>query len=56
MKHIKYVETQTQKTYKARETQIYVVHPIWATSTTNIESIIFIIQQNEETQPTTDPL
>ena len=49
-------EIQTQKTHKTRETQIYVVHPVWATSTPNSQSFLSIIQQNEETQPTTNPL
>jgi len=39
-----------------KETQIYVVHPVWATSTPNSQSFLSIIQQNEETQPTTNPL
>ena len=56
MQHIKYAETQTQKTYKTRETQIYVVHPIWATSTPNNQSFFYIIPQDEETQPTVDLL
>ena len=47
---------QPHKTHKTRETQIYVVHPIWDTSTPNSFSFLCIIQQNEETQPTTDPL
>ena len=49
-------KTQTQKTHKTRETQIYVVHPVWATSTPNSQSFLYIIQQNEETKPTADPL
>ena len=36
--------------HKTRETQIYVVHPVWATSTPNSQSFLSIIQQNEETQ------
>ena len=56
MQHIKYAETQAHKTHKTRETQIYVVHLVWATSTMNNQSFLFIIQQNEETQPTTYPL
>ena len=49
-------KTQAHKTHKTRETQIYVVHSVWATSTPNSESFLSILQQNEETQPTTDPL
>ena len=56
MQHIKYVKIQAHKTHKTRETQIYVVHLVWATSTPNSQSFIFIIQQNEETKPTADPL
>ena len=47
---------QAHKTHKTRETQIYVVHPVWATSTPNSQSFLYIIQQNEETKPTADPL
>ena len=47
---------QAHKTHKTRETQIYVVHPVWVTYTPNIQSLFSIIQQNEETQPTVDPL
>ena len=54
MEHIKYAKPKTHKTYKTRETQIYVVHPPWDTSTE--KQPVLIIQQNEETQPTTDPL
>ena len=46
---------QAHKTHKTRETQIYVVHPVWATSTPNSQFFLSIIQQNEETQPTVDP-
>ena len=57
MQHIKYAEnTSTQKTHKTRETQIHVVHPVWATSTLNNQSFLSIIQQNEEIQPTAYPL
>ena len=49
-------KTQAHKTHKTIETQIYVVHPVWATSTPNNQSFLSIIQQNEETQPTADPL
>ena len=41
---------------ETRETQIYVVHLVWATSTPNSQSFLSIIQQNEETQPTANPL
>ena len=41
---------QAHKTNKTRETQIYVVHPVWATSTLNSQSFLSIIQQNEERQ------
>ena len=47
---------QANKTYKTIETQNYVVQPVWATSTPNSQSFLSIIQQNEETQPTADPL
>ena len=47
---------QAHKTHKTKETQIYMVHPVWATSTLNNHSFLSIIQQNEETQPTIDPL
>ena len=47
---------QAHKTHKTRETQIYVVHQVWATSTPNNQSFLSIIQQNEETQPTKDLL
>ena len=57
MQHIKYAEnTSTQKTQKTKETQIYVVHLVWATSTPNNYSFLSIIQQNEKTKPTADPL
>ena len=56
MEHIKYVETQTYKTYKTRETQIYGVLPVWVASTPNNQSFLYIIQQYEETQLTTDLL
>ena len=49
-------KTQAHKTHKTRETQIYAVHPVWATSTPNSQSFLSIIQKNEETQPTEDPL
>ena len=49
-------KTQAHKTNKTRETKIYVVHPVWATSAPNNQSFLSNIQQNEETQPTTDPL
>ena len=50
------LKIQPHKTHKTRETQIYVVHPIWATSTPNSQSFISIIQQSEDTKPTEDPL
>ena len=44
MKHIKYIaEIQTQKTHKTRETQIYVVHPVWSTSMEKQPLILFIL-------------
>ena len=49
-------KTQAHKTHKNRETQIYMVHPVWATSTPNSQSFLSIIQQNEETKPTADPV
>ena len=44
------------KTHKTIETEIYVVHLVWATFIPNSQSFLSIIQQNEETQPTADPL
>ena len=48
-------KTQAHKTLKTREAQIYVVHPVCTMSTPNSQSFLSIIQQNEETKPTTDP-
>jgi hypothetical protein len=51
---IKQNGNKTQKIHNTIETQIYVVHPVWATSTREISrSFLFIIQQNEGIQPTT---
>ena len=36
---------QAHKTRKTRETKIYMVHPVWATSTPNNQSFLYIIQQ-----------
>ena len=49
-------KTHAHKTHKTRETQIYVVHLVWATSTPDSQSFLSIIQQNKETKPTTDPV
>ena len=43
-------KTQAHKTHKTRETQIYVVHPVWATSALNSQSFLFIIQQKLKRQ------
>jgi hypothetical protein len=38
--------SKTHKIHNTRETQIYVVHPVWATSTREIaRSFLFIIKQ-----------
>lgn len=49
-------KTQAHKTRKTRETHIYLVHLVLAMSTTNNQSFLSIIRQNEETQPKVDPL
>ena len=41
---------QAHETHKTRETQIYVVHPVWATSTLNNQSFLSIIQQKLKRQ------
>ena len=55
---IKQMQKQkTQKTHNTRETQIYVVHPVWATSTREIDrSFLYFYPANEGIQPTTNPL
>jgi hypothetical protein len=54
---IKQMQKQkTQKTHNTRETQIYVVHPVWATSTREIaKSFLYYYPANEGIQPTTKP-
>jgi hypothetical protein len=54
---IKQMQKQkTQKTHNTRETQIYVVHPVWATSTREIaRSFLYYYPANEGIQPTTKP-
>ena len=41
---------QAHKTHKTKETQIYVVHPVWAASTPNSQSFLSIILQNLKRQ------
>jgi len=51
-KKIKKCENKTKKIHNTIDTQIYVVHPVWAMSTREIDrSFLFIILQ-----PTTHPL
>jgi hypothetical protein len=54
---IKQMQKQkTQKTHNTRETQIYVVHPVWATSTREIaRSFLYYYPANEGIQPTAKP-
>jgi hypothetical protein len=48
---------KTQKIHNTIETQIYVVHPVWATSTREIaRSFLYDYPTNEGIQPTTNPL
>jgi hypothetical protein len=48
---------KTQKIHNTIETQIYVVHPVWATSTREISrSFLYYYPTNEGIQPTTNPL
>jgi hypothetical protein len=51
---IKQMQKQkTQKTHNTRETQIYVVHSVWATSTREIaRSFLYYYPANEGIQPT----
>jgi hypothetical protein len=51
---IKQMQKQkTQKTHNTRETQIYVVHPVWVTSTREIaRSFLYYYPTNEGIQPT----
>jgi hypothetical protein len=55
---IKQMQKQkTQKTHNTRETQIYVVHPVWATSTREIaRSFLYYYPANEGIQPTAKPV
>jgi hypothetical protein len=47
---------KTQKTHNTRETQIYVVHPVWATSTREIaRSFLYYYLANEGIQPIEKP-
>ena len=41
---------QAHKTHRTRETEIYVVHPVCATSTTNHQSFLSIIQEKMKRQ------
>jgi hypothetical protein len=46
-----------QKTHNTRETQIYMVHPVWATSTREIaRSFLYYYPGNEGIQPTAKPV
>jgi hypothetical protein len=46
-------QKQKQKTHNTRETQIYMVHPVWATSTREIaRSFLYYYPANEGIQPT----
>jgi hypothetical protein len=48
---------KTQKIHNTIETQIYVVHPVWDTSTREIDrSFLYYYPTNEGIQPTTHPL
>jgi len=48
---------KTQKIHNTRETQIYVVHPVWATSTREIaRSFLYYYLANEGIQPTAKPV
>jgi hypothetical protein len=54
---IKQMRNKTQKIHNTIETQIYVVHPVWATSTREISrSFLYYYPTNEGIQPTTHPL
>jgi hypothetical protein len=54
---IKQMQKQTQKIHNTIETQIYVVHPVWATSTREIaRSFLYYYPSNEGIQPTTKPI
>jgi hypothetical protein len=48
---------KTQKIHNTIETQIYVVHPVWATSTREISrSFLYYYPSYEGIQPTTNPM
>jgi hypothetical protein len=54
---IKQCGNKTQKIHNTRETQIYVVHPVWATSTREIaRSFLYYYPTNEGIQPTKKPI
>jgi glycerol-3-phosphate dehydrogenase len=54
---IKQMQKQTQKTHNTRETQIYVVHLVWATSTREIaRSFLYYYPANEGIQPIAKPV
>jgi hypothetical protein len=45
---IKQMQKKTQKTYNTRETQIYMVHPVWAISTREIAGVIHIFGYRDD--------
>jgi hypothetical protein len=54
---IKQMRKQNEKIHNTIETQIYVVHPVWAMSTREIvRSILYYYPANEGIQTTTKPV
>jgi hypothetical protein len=48
---------KTKKIHNTIETKIYMIHPVWATSTREIsKSFLYYYPANEGIQPTTHPL